>query len=109
MRKQKSSVAGLPGFWRGKTGKIQLWSEKDYSCPLMIIPYRDASGVIQACPIRFMSRTPVVKGVRYVCMSVPDKNNTAGSGSRLHFASYGNQRNKPIIVTEGASKAGTVK
>jgi hypothetical protein len=109
VRKQKSSVAGLPGFWLGKTGKVQLWSEKDYSCPMMIIPYRAASGLIQACQIRFMSRAPVGKGVRYVWMSVTDKSSSAGTGSPLHFASYSNQRNKPIIVTEGALKAGTVK
>ena len=59
VRKQESSVTGLPGFWLDKTGRIQLWSEKDYSCPMMLIPFRAASGLIQACQIRFMSRTPL--------------------------------------------------
>lgn len=109
VRKQKSSVTGLPGFWLDKTGKIQLWSEKDYSCPMMLIPYCAASGLIQACQIRFMSRTPVVNDVRYVWLSVTDKNSSISCGSPLHFASYSNQINKPILVTEGALKAGTVQ
>jgi len=109
VRKQKSSVTGLPGFWLDKTGKIQLWSEKDYSCPMMLIPYRAASGLIQACQIRLMSRTPVAGDVRYVWLSVSDKNSGISCGSPLHFASYSNQINKPILVTEAALKAGTVQ
>jgi len=109
VRKQKSSAAGLPGFWLDKTGKIQLWSEKDYSCPMMLIPFRAASGLIQACQIRFMSRNLVVNDVRYVWLSVTDKNSGISCGSPLHFASYSNQINKPILVTEGALKAGTIQ
>ncbi len=109
VRKQESSVTGLPGFWLDKTGRIQLWSEKDYSCPMMLIPFRAASGLIQACQIRFMSRTPVAGDVRYVWLSVTDKNSGISCGSPLHFASYSNQTNKPILVTEGALKAGTVQ
>ena len=40
VRKQKSSAGALQGLWLDKTGKIQFWSEKDYSCPMMLIPYR---------------------------------------------------------------------
>lgn len=109
VRKQKSSVTGLPGFWLDKTGKIQLWSEKDYSCPMMLIPYRAASGFIQACQIRFMSRTAAVNVVRYVWLSVTSKDSGISCGSPLHFASYSNQINKPMLVIEGALKAGTVQ
>jgi len=109
VRKQNSRAAGLPGFWLDKTGKIQLLAEKDYSCPMMLIPYRAASGLIQACQIRFMSRTPVVNDVRYVWLSVTDKNSGISCGSPLHFAAYSNHINKPILVTEGALKAGTVQ
>lgn len=76
---------------------------------MMLIPYRTASGLIQACQIRFMSRTPVVNNVRYVWLSVTDKNSGISCGSPLHFASYSNQINKPILVTEGALKARTVQ
>lgn len=108
VRKQKSSVTGLPGFWLDKTGKIQLWSEKDYSCPMMLIPYRAASGLIQACQIRFMSHAPV-NDVRYVWLSVRNKNSGISCGSPLHFASFSNQINKPLLITEGALKAETVQ
>lgn len=56
VRKQKSAVAGLPGFRLYRAGRVQLWTEKDYACPLMLIPYRDEDGFIQACQIRFMCR-----------------------------------------------------
>ncbi len=110
VRKQKSSVTGLPGFWLDKTGRIQLWSEKDYSCPMMLIPYRAPNGLIQACQIRFMSRASAkVKGARYVWLSVAEKMGGTSCGSPLHFASYRPQKNKPILITEGALKAETVK
>jgi hypothetical protein len=108
VRKNKSSVTGLPGFWLDKTGKIQLWSEKDYSCPMMLIPYRTASGLIQACQIRFMSHNPV-SDVRYAWLSVTNKNSGISCGSPLHFASFSNQINKPLVITEGALKAATVQ
>ena len=47
--------------------------------------------------------------MRYVWLSVTDKNSGINCGSPLHFASYRNQINKPILVTEGALKAGTVQ
>lgn len=110
VRKHKSSVAGLPGFWLDKTGKIQLWTEKDYSCPMMLIPYRSKCGLIQACQIRFMSHFPVVNDFRYVWLSVVNKNGSISCGSPLHFASYYDVRlNKPLLITEGALKAETTK
>lgn len=110
VRKQKSSVAGIPGFWLDQRGRIQLWSEKDYSCPMMLIPYRAPNGLIQACQIRFMSRASAkINGARYVWLSVADKLGGTSCGSPLHFASYRPQKNKPILITEGALKAETVQ
>lgn len=108
VRKHNSSVAGLPGFWLDKTGKIQLWSEKDYSYPMMLIPFRSPKGLIQACQIRFMSDKPINQG-RYVWLSLTNKNNGISSGSPLHFASFSHQINKPILLTEGALKAATIQ
>lgn len=109
VRKQKSSVAGLPGFWLDKMGKIQLWTEKDYSFPMMLIPYRSKCGLVQACQIRFMTKLHLVNDVRYVWLSVANKNGSISCGSPLHFASYNAQLNKPILITEGALKAETIK
>ena len=112
VRKQKSGISGLPGFWLDRNGKAQLWSEKDYSCPMMIIPYRDAEGFVQACQIRFMCRSAsAFDGVRYVWLSTPDKSDgNVGCGSPLHFAAYDERSfNKPVLVTEGALKAETAR
>lgn len=108
VREQKSSVAGLPGFWLDKRGAVQLWLEKDYSCPLLLIPYRDANEFIQACQIRFMCRKS--ENVRYVWLSTPEKSDNLGCGSPLHFAAYESGTfGKPVLVTEGALKAATVR
>lgn len=108
VRKRKSSIAGLPGFWLDKTGKVQLWLEKNYSFPLMLIPYRDAKGLIQACQIRLMSK--MVEGFRYVWLSTPEKSDGVSCGSPLHFASYNaTLLAKPVLVTEGALKAETTR
>lgn len=109
VRRQKSAVAGLPGFWLDKSGKIQLWTEKDYSCPMMLIPYRDAGGFVQACQIRFMCRA-ATEGVRYVWLSAPEKSGGLSCGSPLHFAAYNfHTFNKPLLITEGALKAETAR
>lgn len=108
VRKQNSSVGGFPGFWLDKRGKIKLWTDKNYSIPMMLIPYRDANGSIQACQIRFMCSD--LKGLRYVWLSTPKKSGGLSTGSPLHFASrHNDSSNKPILVTEGALKAQTIQ
>lgn len=110
VRKQKSSITGVPGFWFDKNGKVRLWRNKDYFHPLMIIPYRNENGLIAACQIRFMGDLQVF--VRYLWLSTPDKSNGLSSGSHLHFATGFEDNNfpdKPILVTEGALKAQTIQ
>ena len=112
VRRQKSAIKGLPGFWLDENGRAQLWSEKNYSCPMMLIPYCDAKGSVRACQIRFMCRRAATfGGVRYVWLSTPDKTKeSVGCGSPLHFAAYGeNSFNKPVLITEGALKAETAR
>lgn len=108
VKHQKSGFGGIPGFWLDKKGQVQLWLEKDYSCPMMIIPYRAPGGLVQACQIRFMNRRIAGDSVRYVWLSTPDKSGTVSCGSPLHFASYDDSSfDKPILITEGALKAET--
>ncbi len=108
---QKSGVSGLPGFWLDKNGRAQLWSEKDYSCPVMIIPYRDATGLVPACQLRLMGRNESSTGaLRYVWLSTPDKNAGLSCGAPLHFAYRGaGSYDAPVLITEGALKAETVR
>ena len=108
VRQQKSGVGGLPGFWLDKSGRAQVWLEKDYSCPMMLVPYRAPGGLVQSCQIRFMCRKMASDSVRYVWLSTPDKSGDISCGSPLHFASYDDSLfNKPILLTEGALKAET--
>ena len=108
VRRQKSGVDALPGFWLDKSGRSQLWLEKDYACPMMLIPYRAPGGLVQACQIRFMGRKLAKKQVRYVWLSTPDKSGGISCGSPLHFASYDAlSLDKPVLITEGALKAET--
>lgn len=108
VRRQKCSIAGLPGFWFDKCGNAQLWTDKDYSCPTMLIPYKDREGFVQACQIRFMCRKLTSGSVRYVWLSTPDKSGGISCGSPLHFASYNALSfDKPVLITEGALKAET--
>lgn len=108
VRQQKPGINGLPGFWLDKSGRAQLWLEKDYSCPMMLIPYRAPDGQVQACQIRFMCRKIASDSVRYVWLSTPDKSGDISCGSPLHFASYdASSFDKPILITEGALKAET--
>ena len=108
VRQQKSGVGGLPGFWLDKSGRAQVWLEKDYSCQMMLVPYRAPGGLVQSCQIRFMCRKMASDSVRYVWLSTPDKSGDISCGSPLHFASYDDSLfDKPILLTEGALKAET--
>jgi hypothetical protein len=110
VRRQKSSLSGLPGFWLDKTGRAQVWLEKDYSCPMMLIPYRTQDGLVQACQIRYMCRKLSNDSVRYVWLSTPKKSGDLSCGSPLHFAAYNTfSSDKPTLVTEGALKAETAQ
>lgn len=111
VRRHKSAVAGLPGFWLDEHGRIQLWTEKDYACSLMVIPYRDEKARIQACQIRFMCCSSANDdSPRYVWLSTPDKSGGASCGSPLHFAGCQSASSgKPFLITEGALKAATAQ
>jgi hypothetical protein len=107
VKNRQSALSGLPGFWIDKHGNSRLWLENDCNNPMLVIPYCDEDGLIQACQIRFFgninNRSP-----RYVWLSTPEKSSGVGSGSPLHFVSYSNAiSQKPLIITEGALKAAT--
>jgi len=74
---------------------------------MMLIPFRDPTGLIQACQIRFMAASDG-KHSRYVWLSTPE----AGGGicgTPLHFAGCkSDDLTRPLLVTEGALKAETV-
>jgi len=109
LKKQKTTNTYIPGFWTDVRGRPRLWRQKDYSVPMLLIPFQDVDGLIQACQIRFMGN-PAEKRPRYIWFSTPDKLNGGGCGTPLHFARYNKDSvNKAILVTEGVLKAETLK
>ncbi len=107
VRENHKGLAHIPGFWTDKQGEACLWQTRDSKQPLLIIPYRNPAGMIQACQIRFTGTLKPNKK-RYLWLSLP-KMNSAGSGTPLHFASWKtfeqSDPKKPLLITEGALKA----
>lgn len=103
-------ISHIPGFWLDDSGKARLWFDKDYHHPMLLIPYRNPFGKIQACQIRFFGADNHNQN-RYLWLSLPSLG-SAGSGTPLHFANrsvFGkNDMNFSVIVTEGALKADTI-
>src|SRR5712692_8265769 len=44
-----TGVVGIPGFWQDANGIVQLWKPRAYKMPMLVIPYKDNRGRIQAC------------------------------------------------------------
>lgn len=104
------AVVGIPGFWQDKNGAVQLWHGYDDNGPLLVIPYRDALGQIQACQVRRTGTLP--EGVkRYSWLATPKLRNGVSSGSPIHFSFAGEscKPEEPILITEGALKAEAFK
>lgn len=111
VRQNPHGIRHIPGFWIDENGEANLWQYRDYTHPLLLIPYRNPAGRIQACQIRFNdSLKPNQK--RYLWLSLPALN-SAGTGAPLHYASWKSFgridfHGKPILITEGALKADVV-
>jgi len=111
VRENPHGIRHIPGFWIDETDEVNLWQNRDYLHPLLLIPYRNPAGRIQACQIRFTGEIKPNKK-RYLWLSLP-KMNSASSGTPIHYAgwrSFGRKDyfDKPILVTEGALKADVV-
>ncbi len=111
VRENPLGIRHVPGFWIDGKGEVNLWQARDYPHPLLLIPYRNPAGKIQACQIRFTGALKPNKK-RYLWLSLPAMKG-ASSGTPLHYAGWKNfGRNdfsgSPILVTEGALKADVV-
>ncbi|MGH8552948.1 MAG: hypothetical protein ACRERS_06590, partial [Methylococcales bacterium] len=105
---KKSFGSRIPGFWTDSNGRPKLWHDHDYPNPIMVIPYRDLNGLIQACQIRLMAPAEEEKRTRYMWLSAPKNAGGISCGTHLHFARFDpNLYERPILITEGALKAET--
>ncbi len=110
VRENPRGLAHIPGFWVTDSGEPCLWYEKDYSRPMLLIPYRNPWGKIQSCQIRFYGSVNSGQK-RFLWLSLPSMG-SAGSGTPIHYANWkdfgATCLNRPVLVTEGALKADVV-
>ena len=78
--------------------------------PLLVVPYKYANGLIQACQIRLHANDILSDEKRYFWLSSPLERHGTSSGTPIHFTFI--QQNLPpgetVLITEGALKADTV-
>lgn len=106
VRENSGGIVHIPGFWINESNEACLWLEKDYKKPMLIVPFRNPWGKIQACQIRCLGSLNSGKK-RYFWLSLPAMK-SAGSGTPLHYANWKNFGadclNRPVLLTEGALK-----
>lgn len=105
-----AGVVGIPGFWQELSGVVHIWKPRNYLMPLLLIPYKDANGLIQACQIRLHANDISFNETRYCWLSSPNERHGTSSGTPIHFT-FVKEKLSPgetVLITEGALKADTV-
>ncbi len=105
-----AGIVGVPGFWQELSGMVHIWKPRNYLMPLLVIPYKDANGLIQACQLRLHANDISSDEKRYCWLSSPQERFGTSSGTPIHFT-FVKQKLPPgetVIITEGALKADTV-
>jgi hypothetical protein len=105
-----AGVLGVPGFWQELSGVVHIWKPRNYLMPLLVIPYKDTNGLIQACQIRLHANDISSDEKRYCWLSSPQERYGTSSGTPIHFT-FVKEKLPPgetVLITEGALKADTV-
>ncbi|MDI1242876.1 MAG: hypothetical protein PSX80_13250 [bacterium] len=105
------TLKGVPGFWSGSNGRPRLGSDFDFVDDLLLIPFLNSKGLIQACQIRCMRDSPRRPG-KYLWLSSIRQRDGCGPGTPLHHEGALNFKGRSfgtVLVTEGALKAATVQ
>ena len=107
VRSTHAAIIGVPGFWQDEAGNVQLWRPHNYNMPLLVIPYRDDQGRIQACQLRLHRNDLRTSDKKYRWLACPHPFRGASSGTPIHFSFKPADLapRKTIIITEGALKA----
>ena len=101
------SFEGVPGFWRGSNGRPRLGSDFDYDTDLLLIPFLDSTGLIQACQLKAIGKAKNTPG-KYQWLSSIGKREGCSSGTPLHHegsVGFRAKTTKTVLVTEGVLKA----
>ena len=105
-----AGVIGIPGFWQDANGIVQLWKPREYRMPMLVIPYKDDRGRIQACQLR-LHKGDIPEGEkRYRWLASPLERRGCSSGTPIHFTFRPSSLSagKTVVITEGALKAETL-
>jgi len=110
LRNTHAGIVGVPGFWQDESGNVQLWKPRDYIMPLLVIPYRDDQGRIQACQLRLHRNDLRAGEKRYRWLSSSFESKGTSSGTPIHFTFNAGTLppGQTVIITEGALKAQTL-
>ena len=104
-----AGVIGIPGFWQEASGKVHLWKQHNYRMPILVIPYKNAHGLIQACQIR-LHQDDIPEGEKkYRWLASPAERRGTSSGTPIHFTFSPTSlpAGETVVITEGALKAET--
>ena len=106
----KPGVVGIPGFWQAPSGTVHIWKLYNYRMPILVIPYKNGEGLIQACQIRLHENDIRAGEKRYRWLASPSEPRGTSSGTPIHFTFF--PANLPagetVVITEGGLKAETV-
>jgi hypothetical protein len=110
LRNTYTGVIGVPGFWQDESDIVQLWKARDYNMPLVVIPYRDDQGRIQACQLRLHRNDISVGKKKYRWLGGALESRGTSSSTPIHFTFQPETlpSGQTIIITEGALKAETL-
>jgi hypothetical protein len=103
----RAGVVGIPGFWQEPSGVVHLWKPRSYHMPILVIPYKDANGLIQACQIRLHIEDIPKDGKKYRWLASPQERYGTSSGTPIHFTFRPKHfpAGGSVLFTEGALKA----
>jgi len=108
---RNANLIGIPGVWQDHEGFTHIWKSHDYRMPMLLIPYKDEHGRIQACQLRLHPldiRDDNPKKYRW--LSSPKDPKGTSSGTPIHFTFNPNSlpAGSDVVITEGALKAETL-
>jgi hypothetical protein len=89
---------------------VQLWKPREYKMPMLVIPYKDDRGRIQACQLRLHKDDIPGGEKRYRWLASPLERRGCSSGTPIHFTFKPATlpKGKTVVITEGALKAETL-
>ena len=110
IRKTHAGIFGVPGFWQDSVTALQLWKPRDYNMPLLVIPYRDELGRIQACQLQLQPDDIATNKKKYRWLASPFESCGVSSGTPIHFTFKPAtlQPGQTVVITEEALKADTL-